>query len=170
MIRRKLIIAIAAALLIYPVASFSQEAKKKAGSEKSELVAIHQLIEDQSKQITDLTGQVAHLTQLVEALQHAAAVAAAAPAPTAPPAVPVATPDNVPAVAGVVAPAAETPGTHTVTKGETLTSIARHYKTTVADLLKLNKIENDRMLQIGQTLVIPTPTPVDNTPPKKENQ
>jgi LysM repeat protein len=51
-----------------------------------------------------------------------------------------------------------------VTKGETLTSIAKHYKLTVGDLLKVNKIENDRMLQIGQTLVIPTPAPSE--PPK----
>jgi len=72
------------------------------------------------------------------------------------------------AISGTGSP--ETPGTHIVTKGETLTSIAKHYKITLGDLLKVNKIENDRMLQIGQTLVIPTPAPADNPQEKKENQ
>jgi LysM repeat protein len=61
---------------------------------------------------------------------------------------------------------------HVVAKGETLTSIAKHYNITVADLLKLNKIENDRKLQIGHTVNVPskadapqTATPIE----KKEN-
>jgi LysM repeat protein len=43
-----------------------------------------------------------------------------------------------------------------VAKGETLTSIARQYKVSVAELLQANKIVDDRKLQIGQTLVIPS--------------
>ena len=42
-------------------------------------------------------------------------------------------------------------------KGETLTSIAKTYKVGVQDLQKFNHIENDRALQIGQTIMIPTP-------------
>lgn len=53
--------------------------------------------------------------------------------------------------------------THVVTRGETLTSIARHYKVGIDDLRKLNRIEDDRKLQAGQTLAIPgasaAPTP-----------
>ena len=45
--------------------------------------------------------------------------------------------------------------THVVAKGETLTSIARMHKVSIEELQKLNHIENDRKLQIGQTLVIP---------------
>ena len=45
--------------------------------------------------------------------------------------------------------------THEVTKGETLTSIAKHYKVTVGELLKVNKITDVRKLQIGQTLALP---------------
>jgi hypothetical protein len=44
---------------------------------------------------------------------------------------------------------------HIVTKGETLSSIAAHYKVKVATLEKVNHITNDRKLQIGQKLVIP---------------
>ncbi|MEJ7703234.1 MAG: LysM domain-containing protein [Geodermatophilaceae bacterium] len=42
------------------------------------------------------------------------------------------------------------------TKGETLTSIAKAHKVGVEDLQKFNHIENDRALQIGQTIMIPT--------------
>jgi len=46
---------------------------------------------------------------------------------------------------------------HVVAKGETLTSIAKMHKVTVEDLQKFNHIENDRKLQIGQTIMIPPP-------------
>ena len=46
---------------------------------------------------------------------------------------------------------------HTVARGETLTSIAKMYNVSVAELQKYNHIENDRKLQIGQTLAIPGP-------------
>jgi LysM repeat protein len=45
--------------------------------------------------------------------------------------------------------------THTVTRGETLTSIAKQYKVGVEELQKFNHIENDRKLQAGQTIMIP---------------
>ena len=63
---------------------------------------------------------------------------------------------------------AEAAPKHTVAKGETLTSIAKVYNVTVSDLLKLNKIENDRKLQIGQTLTIPAPKPTETPAEKKE--
>ncbi len=44
---------------------------------------------------------------------------------------------------------------HVVAKGETLTSIAKMHKVTVEELQKFNHIENDRKLQIGQTIMIP---------------
>lgn len=62
----------------------------------------------------------------------------------------------------------QTGNSHVVAKGETLTSIAKMHKVTVEELQKFNHIENDRKLQIGQTIMIPTsssapsPTP---TPP-----
>src|SRR5438874_13694173 len=47
---------------------------------------------------------------------------------------------------------------HIVARGETLTSIAKMYNVSVSDLQKYNHIENDRKLQIGQTLAIPNPS------------
>jgi LysM repeat protein len=44
---------------------------------------------------------------------------------------------------------------HIVVKGDTLTSIAKQYNITIADLQKANKDVNERKLQIGQTLTLP---------------
>src|SRR5207248_3394563 len=53
---------------------------------------------------------------------------------------------------------AQNGSSHTVARGETLTSIAKMYNVTVSELQKYNHIENDRKLQIGQTLAIPNPS------------
>jgi murein DD-endopeptidase MepM/ murein hydrolase activator NlpD len=43
---------------------------------------------------------------------------------------------------------------HTVTRGETLTKIAKHYGTSVANLLKLNNLKYNSILSIGQEIRI----------------
>lgn len=59
----------------------------------------------------------------------------------------------------------QTGNSHVVAKGETLTSIAKMHKVSVEELQKINHIENDRKLQIGQTIMIPTsPTGSSPTP------
>jgi LysM repeat protein len=58
--------------------------------------------------------------------------------------------------------------THTVTRGETLTSIAKMYKVSVDELQKANNIEDGRKLQAGQTIAIPgspSPAPSASPPP-----
>ena len=45
--------------------------------------------------------------------------------------------------------------THTVRAGETLSGIARQYRTTVADLQSLNSIANTNMIRVGQVLRLP---------------
>lgn len=45
---------------------------------------------------------------------------------------------------------------HVVKRGENLISIARQYGTTAAAIMELNKIKDERKLQIGQSLAIPT--------------
>jgi LysM repeat protein len=136
---------------------------------------LRQLIEQQSRQIETLTQQVSKLNQLIEARQGGGATAGATPAST----------QNMPPVQESNAPAPGTtatgaPGTeppkataaapdgsgltHVVARGETLISIAKHYKVSVADLLKVNKIEDERKLQIGQTLTIPSTAKTSETP------
>ena len=57
---------------------------------------------------------------------------------------------------------------HTVSKGETLTSIAKQYNIPVADLQKANQIRDEHKLQIGQILNIPPPKPPQPPTDKKE--
>ncbi|HEX4083314.1 MAG TPA: LysM peptidoglycan-binding domain-containing protein [Chthoniobacteraceae bacterium] len=49
-------------------------------------------------------------------------------------------------------------GEHIVVKGETLSSIAGHYRVKVAALERANHIANDRKLRVGQKLAIPGAT------------
>ncbi|OKL36989.1 peptidoglycan DD-metalloendopeptidase family protein [Domibacillus mangrovi] len=61
------------------------------------------------------------------------------------------------AVKGPVVPTTKTPAVHTmnyiVKAGDTLTAIAKKFKTTVSDLVKLNKIKNPDVIKIGQKLI-----------------
>jgi LysM repeat protein len=126
--------------------------------ELREIRELRQIVEQQSKQLETLAQQVAKLGETLAHQKPAAAgEAPATPAPAAPAAP---TPE---------APRAEAVPKHTVAKGETLTSIAKLYNITVSELQKLNKIENDRKLQIGQTLTIPAPKTPEPPSEKKEN-
>lgn len=155
----------ACAIAAFPAASaFAQE---NAGLVE-ELRAVRQMVEQQSKQIDALTRQVAKLAASVEgkAPPKAEGAPAAEPPPPAPP--PAAAPGE-----STPAPKAEIvgPPKHLVAKGETLTSIAKHYNIPLADLLKANKDINDRKLQIGQTIAIPT-APASKAPesPNEKSQ
>jgi LysM repeat protein len=53
---------------------------------------------------------------------------------------------------------------HIVIKGDTLSSIAAHYKVKVAALEKLNHITDDRKLRVGQKLVIPATGSIETRP------
>ncbi len=68
-----------------------------------------------------------------------------------------ATPTRSQATPISVEPSHATGNTHTVMRGETLTSIARQYKVAVDELQKFNHIEDGRKLQAGQTIMIPGP-------------
>lgn len=56
---------------------------------------------------------------------------------------------------------------HVVIKGETLTSIAKHYNVPLSELMKANKGLDERKLQIGQSILLPAtpaPKPSESTP------
>jgi len=79
-----------------------------------------------------------------------------APAPS--PAV--AQPRRVPFLQRPAAPAVAQQGReHVVVTGETLDSIARHYRVKVAALEKVNRITDARKLRVGQKLIIPGAEP-----------
>ena len=150
------------------------------GPGAQELREMRQAIEQQSKQIEALTEQIGKLTKALEGqngpeptVAKPTDSASAGPTTSVEPAKP-AGEATAEAPKSEAAPKAEAvvdaSGAikHTVTKGETLTSIAKHYNIAVADLKNANKIENERKLQIGQILSVPTPKPTDKSD-KKEN-
>ena len=124
------------------LSAHAQSPAPSAGTstETADLLSLSKKIDEQNTKIDLLSQQILKLQQEIE---HAPkAIALGSPLPTA-----------------NEASAAAVPGgsTHVVTRGETLISIAKMHKVTVDELQKLNHIENERKLQIGQTLVIPGP-------------
>lgn len=118
---------------------------------------VHELRRDvqmQSKKIEALTQQIAELSRSVQessASKHSPGSTAPTIVETAKPLAPAPEP-GIPKAEAVPPPIP-----HVVAKGETLTSIAKTYNIPLADLLNLNKNTNDRKLQIGQTIKVPTP-------------
>jgi len=108
------------------------------GSEASQLLSLTKKIDEQNIKIDALSQQILRLQQEI---QHPRGTSLGSPLP----------------VAGETSSPATSAGgsTHVVARGETLTSIAKMHKVGIDELQKFNHIENDRKLQIGQTLVIP---------------
>ena len=108
------------------------------GSEAAQLLSLTRKIDEQNIKIDALSQQILRLQQEIH---HPRATSLGSPLP----------------VGGETpSPAAATgESTHVVARGETLTSIAKMHKVGIEELQKFNHIENDRKLQIGQTLVIP---------------
>jgi LysM repeat protein len=120
----------------------------------TELLSLTKKIDEQTLKIDALSQQLLRLQQEIGQLKGGAVsppVATAVESPSS---------------------AVQTGASHVVARGETLTSIAKMHKVGIEELQKFNHIENDRKLQIGQTLLIPgaagatsspraTPTPND---------
>jgi LysM repeat protein len=111
----------------------------------SQLAALIKKIDEQNLKIDALSQQLLKLEQQISAIRPGVMIGEATPSPSSTSASPASS------------PAADAGNAHVVAKGETLTSIAKAHKVGVQDLQKFNRIENDRALQIGQTIMIPTP-------------
>ena len=157
-------------------------AVSRAGAEQApsaqELHELREAVEQQAKQIEILTEQVGKLTRLIEgqkAAEHSVKTVdpgSSAPTTVVDPAKPPTegTPEAAKADAVPKTEAVAGGTKHVVAKGETLTSIAKHYNIAITDLKNANKIEDERKLQIGQILSVPTPKPADTSDKnKKEN-
>lgn len=125
-----------------------------------ELSQLKTAIENQSRQIEALTQQVTELNRRLGPAQKPAAEAASA-TPVSPETNPAPQPELATTESGVK---------HTVAKGETLTSIAKRYNIPLSALEKANKIENDRMLQIGRVLNIPPAANKTSESPKEQKE
>jgi LysM repeat protein len=136
---------------------------KAAGPAVDRIAILQQLIEQQSRQLDVLAQEIARLNLLLEGKTPTASGLAPSPADAAAPAAQ--TDDTTTAPRALPADAGSASGpVHIVTKGETLTAIARRYRVTVPDLLKLNKISDVRKLQIGQSLALPPGAKLQESP------
>jgi LysM repeat protein len=113
-------------------------------AESMQLQALTKKIDEQNAKIDILSQQIFKLEQQIGNIRPGVMIGEGAPSPA-----------TSPASAESPRPANE--NTHIVQRGETLTSIAKMHKVTVDELQKYNHIENDRKLQIGQTILIPAP-------------
>src|SRR5437016_14661732 len=113
----------------------------------AQLEALAKKIDEQNAKIDALSQEILKLEQQLSHVRPGVMIGEGAPAP-ATAAVPAGSTPH-PAIAG---------NTHTVTRGETLTSIAKMYKVTVDELQQANHIEDGSKLQAGQTIIVPTPS------------
>src|SRR6266487_6922628 len=113
-----------------------------------QIEALAKKIDEQNAKIDALSQEILKLEQQISRIRPGVMIGESTPSPT-----------------NSTAPAesASHPvggNTHTVARGETLTSIAKMYKVGVDELQKANNIEDGRKLQAGQTIIIPSsPTP-----------
>jgi LysM repeat protein len=127
---------------------------EEKAAEAAQLEALAKKIDEQNVKIDALSQEILKLEQQLSHARPGVMVGEAAPVPASA-AAPGASASH-PAVEG---------NTHTVARGETLTSIAKMYKVTVDDLQKANHIEDGRKLQAGQTITIPTESPAASSSP-----
>jgi LysM repeat protein len=115
-------------------------------SDRALLEALSKKIDEQNAKIDTLSQQILKLEQQVSHFRPGVMIGET-PSPSPAPSTASAT--------EAAKPAPQSGNSHVVAKGETLTSIAKMHKVTVEELQKFNHIENDRKLQIGQTIMIP---------------
>jgi LysM repeat protein len=114
-------------------------------SEKVLLEALSKKIDEQNAKIDTLSQQILKLEQQMSHTRPGVIIGET-PSPTV---------TTNTASTEAPKPTQQSGNSHVVAKGETLTSIAKMHKVTVEELQKFNHIENDRKLQIGQTIMIP---------------
>jgi LysM repeat protein len=121
---------------------------KARSSETARLEALAKKIDEQNAKIDALSQEILRLEQQLSHVRPGVMIGEGAPASA-----------NPSVSAGAASHSTAAGNTHTVARGETLTSIAKMYKVTVDELQQANHIEDGRKLQAGQTIVIPTPSP-----------
>jgi len=123
---------------------------EEKAAEAAQLEALAKKIDEQNVKIDALSQEILKLEQQLSHARPGVMVGEAAPAPA-----------SAAAPGASASHSAVEGNTHTVARGETLTSIAKMYKVTVDDLQKANHIEDGRKLQAGQTITIPTASPAE---------
>src|SRR5438552_14686826 len=123
-----------------------------ASSDVAQLEALARKIDAQNAKIDTLSQQILKLEQQIAHIRPGVMIGEGAPSPAT-------------GTTSTEPPRPANGNTHTVTRGETLTSIAKMYKVGVEELQKFNQIEDGRKLQAGQTIIIPpSPAPTPSAP------
>ncbi len=113
-----------------------------------QLEALIKKIDEQNAKIDTLSQQILKLEQQISNTRPGVMVGEGAPATST-----ITTSTTTPSPE--LSPRPANGNSHVVARGETLTSIAKMYNVSVSELQRNNHIENDRKLQIGQTIMIP---------------
>ena len=141
-------------LLLSSASAQSPTPEPVRSSETPQLEALAKKIDEQNAKIDALSQEILKLEQQVAHIRPGVMIGENTPAPAT---------SGAPAE---VAPNASNGNTHTVARGETLTSIAKMYKVGVEELQNFNHIEDGRKLQAGQTIMIPaSPSPAPSISP-----
>jgi LysM repeat protein len=141
---------------------FAQTVKTPSEGNSSQMAAMMDRLDKQSQQIEALAREVSRLTTAIE---NRADLTSGTPGPAPTPRlITPSTPASSPTPA--VLPADAPPGSqmHVVAKGENLTKISKNYQVSIEEIMKVNKIQDDRKLQIGQNLIIPGKTGASPSP------
>ena len=133
------ILALAILVTFVSASSWAQVPNDK--STAAQLEAINKKLDEQNAKIDALSQQILKLQEQMSKPGVMIGEATRGPSPSA---------------AASIEPTHATGNTHTVARGETLTSIGKQYKVSVDELQKFNHIEDGRKLQAGQTIMIPT--------------
>jgi LysM repeat protein len=155
----KLIATLCLILVCAVCAAYAQTHTHEAAkpNEATQLEALAKKIDEQNVKIDALSQEILKLEQQLAHNRPGVMIGEGTPSP----------PNPAVAAVGAAAPShpvAAGGNSHTVARGETLTSIAKMYKVTVDDLQKANHIEDGRKLQAGQTISIPTGATPTATP------
>jgi len=140
------------------LAGVSSGVAQLAGSPKEPTIgSLQSQVELQGQQIEALTREIIRLSRLIEGQP-------ARQGPSVQTSGSSIVPPIKPVPVRPAEPVSDGKPRHEVMKGETLTSIAKRYGTTVDELVKINGISDDRLIQIGQKLILPDGTKVDPNP------
>jgi LysM repeat protein len=143
------------ALLLSTASAQTPSPEPVKTSDATQLEALTEKIDEQNAKIDALSQEILRLEQQISHIRPGTMIGESTPS------------------AHTAAAPAESPShpmsgnTHTVARGETLTSIAKMYKVGVDELQKANNIEDGRKLQAGQNIMIPgalSPTPSPSPP------
>jgi len=150
-------LATAVAFMMAPI-SFLAAQEKGGPSTQGDLEAIKAELRSQDDRINRLSSEIARLLEALKekgiVVEKAAGAPKASPVASANPTATAPAPGTV-GVDNASPTAVGGTRTHVVAKGETLIQIAKQYGVTVDDIEQLNKIQDAKKLQAGQTIKIP---------------